>query len=144
MRVFHLRTGTYSEIVAPPNKKGEVEVLLGSMRVKAKIKELYYIGEPENNKQNSEIKVSKKLQGGSTSELNVVGMRREEALDAVDKFIDNAVLTNQETVRIIHGVGMKILLVSIREMLRRDKRVASCKSAEYGDGDMGVTIVTLK
>ena len=143
-RVFHLKTNTYSEIVSEPNKKGEVEILIGSMRVKAKIGELYYIGEPVDTKNEGVVKVTRKVSGSVGSELNVVGMRREEALDAVDKFIDNAVLTSAETVRIVHGVGMKILSRSIHEVLRKDKRVASFKFANYGEGDMGVTIVTLK
>ncbi|MBP5372865.1 MAG: endonuclease MutS2 [Clostridia bacterium] len=141
--VYHLKTGTICELLSLPNKKGEVEVLLGSMRVKVKLKELYYVGEQEEKKTDV-IKVTKSVQGSMGSELNVVGKRREEALDEVDRFIDNAVLTNQSTVRIVHGVGMKILSSSIHSMLKKDQRVKSFKFADYGDGDMGVTIVEIK
>ena len=143
VRVYHLKTGTFCELLTLPNKKGEIEVLLGSMRVKVKLKDLYYVGEPEEKK-NDVIKVTRSVQGSSGNELNVVGKRREEALDEVDRFIDKAVLSNLETVRIVHGVGLKILSSSIHAALKKDRRVKSFKFADYGDGDMGVTIVELK
>lgn len=144
VKVYHLRTGTYCEIVSEPNKKGEVTIAVGSMKMQAKINELYFIGEPEAVKKSNVVKISRKVSPSAGAEINVVGLRREEALDKVDQFIDNAVLNNLETVRIIHGVGMKILSSSIQKFLKTDRRVASFKFADYGDGDMGVTVVTLK
>ena len=143
-RVYHLRTGAYCEIISEPNKKGEVGIAIGSMKTNAKINELYYIGEPEKEKKTGGVKISKKVSQSAGAEINVVGKRREEALDEVDKFIDNAVLNNVESVRIIHGVGMKILSSSIHQALKSDRRVKSFRFADYGEGDIGVTVVTLK
>ena len=144
VKVYHLKTGAYCEIVSAPNKKGEVAISIGSMKTMAKINELYYVGEPETENQAPVIKVSKQVSSSVGAEINVVGKRREEALEEVDKFIDNAVLNNVAKIRIIHGVGMKILSSSIHGALKKDLRVKSFKFADYGDGDMGVTIVELK
>ena len=144
VKVFHLKTGAYCEILSPPNKKGEVEVGMGSIKMKAKLSDLYYVGEAKAEEKKPTVKISRKVSASAGVELNVVGKRREEALDEVDRFIDNAVLNNVETVRIIHGVGMRILSAAIQDELKRDKRVKSVRFADYGDGDIGVTIVTLK
>ena len=144
VKVYHLKTGAYCEIVSAPNKKGEVAISIGSRKTMAKINELYYVGEPETENQAPVIKISKQVSSSVGAEINVVGKRREEALEEVDKFIDNAVLNNVAKIRIIHGVGMKILSSSIHGALKKDLRVKSFKFADYGDGDMGVTIVELK
>ena len=77
-------------------------------------------------------------------EVNVIGKTVPEALPEVEAFLDQAVLSNLEEVKIIHGRGMKILSTAIHDMLRRDKRVESFRFGKYGEGEHGVTFVKLK
>ncbi|MBR3996441.1 MAG: endonuclease MutS2 [Clostridia bacterium] len=78
------------------------------------------------------------------SEIDVRGMIGDDAWLTVDKYIDNAVLANLGSVTVIHGKGTGALRAAITQRLRRDKRVDSFRSGAYGEGDSGVTVITLK
>jgi DNA mismatch repair protein MutS2 len=75
--------------------------------------------------------------------LDVRGSRRDEALEAVNRFVDRAVLSGVQEITIIHGVGEGILAGSIRELLTSDHRVASVRPGGLGEGGHGVSVVTL-
>ena len=59
-------------------------------------------------------------------------------------FLDAAVVSNLQEVRIVHGYGTGKLRAAVQEMLRRHPRVESFRPGKYGEGEGGVTIVTLK
>jgi DNA mismatch repair protein MutS2 len=79
-----------------------------------------------------------------TGELMVRGMERGEALEAVDSYIDRAVLQGLRTVVIIHGVGRGVLRHAIYEALRGDPRVDDVHPGEPASGGDGVAVVHLK
>ena len=143
VKVFVNSMGAYGEISLPPNKRGEVEVTVGAARVKAKIKDLI-LAEQKENKKEGEVKVARRVTSLASNEINVIGKRREEAVDEVERFLDNAVLSNLSEVRIVHGKGLKILSSAIHDLLRKDGRVDSYRFGSFGEGENGVTIVTLK
>ena len=62
----------------------------------------------------------------------------------VDKFIDDACLAGLPSVTVIHGKGTGTLRAGIHDLLRRDKRVKEFRLGKYGEGENGVTVVTLK
>lgn len=152
LKVYVKSMGTFGSISKLPNKKGEVEVSVGSIKVNAKLKDLLLATQsepnkkPKNNKAQpfNDVRVSRTVSAFSSNEINVIGKRREEALDMVDAFIDNAVLNNASEIRIVHGKGLKILSSSIHEFLRRDPRVLEFRFGTYSEGENGVTIVKLK
>jgi DNA mismatch repair protein MutS2 len=76
-------------------------------------------------------------------ELNVIGLRVEEALCAVDKFLDNCSLTGTREVRIIHGIGTGSLMRGVREHLARSPQVEVFRKGENFEGGDGITVVTL-
>jgi DNA mismatch repair protein MutS2 len=76
--------------------------------------------------------------------VDVRGETREVALEAVDRFLDRAVLAGAQEVQIIHGVGEGILLRAVRTLLQADSRVASSRPGMQGEGGLGVTVVRLK
>jgi DNA mismatch repair protein MutS2 len=80
----------------------------------------------------------------SSTAVDVRGQSREDALDALDRFLDRAVLGGVQEVLVIHGVGEGILLRAIREHLRSDSRVAASRQGMPGEGGMGVTVVSLR
>jgi DNA mismatch repair protein MutS2 len=80
----------------------------------------------------------------SSTTLDVRGSRRDEALEAVNRFVDRAVLSGVQEITIIHGVGEGILAGAVREMLRADQRAGSVRPGGSGEGGHGVTLVTLK
>jgi DNA mismatch repair protein MutS2 len=77
-------------------------------------------------------------------ELNVIGQRAEDARDAVDEFLDRAVMATASRVRIVHGHGMGILRKTIQELLSRHPHVAKFYAAPQHEGGAGATIVELR
>ena len=90
------------------------------------------------------MQVTRDINTDFKKEINVVGKRRQEALDEVTRFIDSAVLSGASEVRIIHGVGQNILRNSIKELLKADKRIKSIRQGDYSEGGIGVTVAELK
>jgi len=80
----------------------------------------------------------------SSREINVIGKRAEEARDLVDKFLDSAVLSSANRVRIVHGHGMGILKRTIAELLAGNPNVEKFYLAPQNEGGAGATIVELK
>ncbi len=78
------------------------------------------------------------------TEVDVRGQTAIEAIMAVDSAIDNAMLSNIETITIIHGKGTGVLRTEIQKHLKTVKFVKSFRLGTFGEGESGVTIVTLK
>jgi len=77
-------------------------------------------------------------------EINVIGRHAEEARDAVDEFLDRAVMATASRVRIVHGFGMGILRKTIQELLTAHPHVAKFYPAPQQEGGAGATIVELR
>lgn len=77
-------------------------------------------------------------------EVDVRGMYGEEAVSAVDKFLDDAVLSGLQRVDIIHGKGTGSLRKKIGLFLEQDSRVKMSRPGEWNEGGMGVTVVELR
>ena len=75
--------------------------------------------------------------------INLLGKTVDEAVAELDKYLDDALLSHLNTVRVVHGKGTGALRKGIHEYLRRQKHVKSYHLAEFGEGDAGVTIVEL-
>ncbi|MGN0817369.1 MAG: endonuclease MutS2 [Candidatus Coproplasma sp.] len=126
--------------------KGEAEVSCGNMRLRSKLAELQLICAPQAVKK-GEVKVVRNKNVAPSApalEINVLGMTVEEALYEVENFIDRAVMDNLEQVKIVHGVGTGKLRAAISQRLKTHKNVKSFRLGKYGEGETGVTIVTLK
>ena len=77
-------------------------------------------------------------------EIDLRGMTGDEAWNAIDKYFDEAQLAGFHTVRLIHGKGTGALKKSIWDSLRKDRRVATFRIGQFGEGDGGVTVVEIK
>jgi DNA mismatch repair protein MutS2 len=77
-------------------------------------------------------------------EINVIGRTVDEAIPEVEAFIDAAVISNLEEIRIVHGVGTGKLRAGIHDFLRKHRNVLEFRLGKYGEGETGVTIVKLK
>jgi len=78
------------------------------------------------------------------NELNLRGLTVDEALAELTRYMDQALLSDWQEVRIIHGKGTGTLRQAIHDFLRRQKRIAGFRLGGWGEGDSGVTIVRLK
>ena len=94
-----------------------------------------------NRTSKGKIAMSKSL--SVSPEINLLGKTVDEAVSELDKYLDDALLSHLNTVRIVHGKGTGALRKGIHEYLRRQKHVKSYRLGEFGEGDAGVTIVEL-
>lgn len=139
-------TGTIS---SKPDSRGNVTVQMGILRSQVNISDLEIIEDvnpysPKAMKRTSKgkLKMSKSL--SVSPEINLLGKTVDEAVSELDKYLDDALLSHLNSVRVVHGKGTGALRKGIHEYLRRQKHVKSYRLAEYGEGDAGVTIVELK
>ena len=77
------------------------------------------------------------------SEIDIRGQRVEEAIPQIQKFIDEAIMFKVSQLRILHGKGNGILKETIREYLRAEPMVSSCKDEHVDLGGAGITVITL-
>ncbi|MDR1070735.1 MAG: Smr/MutS family protein, partial [Gracilibacteraceae bacterium] len=78
------------------------------------------------------------------SEIDLRGKMAEEALELLDKYLDDAVLTGIHQVGVIHGKGTGALRGAVHAFLRRHPHAGAFRLGEFGEGDTGVTIIELK
>ena len=136
--------GTKATILTLPDAKGECTVQAGALKLKAKLKDMRTAQPDKPKKQpksGNRIHVTPRP---VETECDVRGCNLEEALMAVDLFLDGAVLNRLRTVSIIHGKGTGILRAGIHKHLRTHAAVKEFRLGRYGEGEDGVTIVTLK
>ena len=138
-------TGTIGSL---PDARGNVTVQMGILRSQVNISDLEIIEEVSpyapkrmNRTAKSKIKMSKSL--SVSPEINLLGKTVDEAVAELDKYLDDALLSHLNSVRVVHGKGTGALRKGYHEYLRRQKHVKSYRLAEFGEGDAGVTIVEL-
>ena len=135
-------------VLSLPNKSNEVQVQIGSMKMNIKLNNLSPVKLDKNDTLNKthtiKISGSKLKSKNATTEINVIGQSVEEAIFVIDKFLDDSVLANLQTVRIVHGKGTGKLKAGIHAFLKKHPHVKSYRMGTYGEGEMGVTVVTLK
>ncbi len=124
--------------------KDTVTVDIGGKKLSVKRWNLYKVTGDEPEEPTVEVPVHVTAEPLPTTTIDVRGQSREEALDAVDRFLDRAVLSGVQEIRIIHGVGEGILLGAIRDRVRSDARVDSSRQGTQSEGGLGVTVVRLK
>jgi len=146
MEVFVPRFNDNGIINSLPNKSNEVFVTIGSIKTKLKLNELVKIKETVLHKGKLVSKVTHSISktNNISNEINVIGFNLEDAIFAVDKYLDTASLSSLEAVRIIHGKGTGILRKGIQNFLKTHKHVKTFRSGTFGEGEMGVTIVEIK
>ena len=92
-----------------------------------------------------QVNVVKRAGGkGPQARLDLRGKRYEEAMEALDAFIDQALLNNMAQVDIIHGIGTGVIREGVTKYLQRNKQVKSFGYAPQNAGGSGATIVTFK
>lgn len=131
-----------------PDGSESVYVQIGVMRTKINVSKLRLIEQKKAAYSSKPIKKSSKVSGKferrGTMELDIRGCACDDGIYQVDSFIDRAVLSNIETITIIHGKGTGLLRQAVRQHLKNHKSVRTFRAGVYGEGEDGVTIVTLK
>lgn len=129
-------------VLSPADAKGDVQVQAGILKLSVKLSDLRRIEDEQPKQGKSKITAAMDRRVGL--ELDIRGMLVDEALAVVDRYLDDAFLSGLSEVNIIHGKGTGALRTGVQDYLRRHPRVKSFRIGNYGEGDAGVTVVTLK
>lgn len=133
------RQGNISKVLT----NNQYEVIVGNMSMKVKHNEIKFLNKAQ--KINKEKISSKKIiSSKATSEINLIGLRVEQANIDLSKFVDNALLNGLDQIRIIHGFGTGALREMTHNYLKKNKHVKEYHFAEYNQGGQGATIVVFK
>lgn len=132
-------------VLTLPDKKGDLTVQVGILKIKTNINALAP-GREEKKKKNSQSYIVGESQAvrDVKMELDVRGETVEDALLIVDKYLDDAALSHLESVTIIHGKGTGALRNAVSDMLRHHPHARSYRPGRYGEGEAGVTVVEIK
>ena len=130
-------------VLSAPDSKGEVMVQAGVMKLNVKLKDIRLIEEKKAAAPTSgKVGLGAGKQVGL--ELDVRGMLVDEANIIVDRYLDDAYNAGLSEVSIIHGKGTGALRAGVQAFLKRHPLVKGYRMGSYGEGDAGVTVVTLK
>lgn len=122
-------------------ERGRVEVLVRGKRLRCPREEVRLAAAPKTS---SRARIEAPEPTSVPSELNVVGQRVEGALEAVDRYLDRALLASAKRVRLVHGHGSGRLRAALREHLKGHAAVLDLAPAPPGEGGNGATVVTLR
>lgn len=148
-RVLVHSMGLEGTVHSLPNTKGELTVTMGILHSTVNIKDLEIIAEATGaeslkDKRSGIGKLRMSKTASISPEINLIGMTQDEAVMALDKYIDDAYLSHISPVRVVHGKGSGALRNAVHNYLRRQKHVKSFRLGTFGEGDYGVTIVEFK
>lgn len=152
VRGLAAREGAVGELLSPPDRNGMAEVQFGSLKMRVPAERL-------ERASRRELRETRPAPAGSpavtatlatqrradvSTELDLRGRRAEEAIELVEKYLDDAVLAGLSQVRIIHGKGTGALRQVVREVLARHPMVQEFGSAPLNQGGDGVTLARLR
>ena len=141
-----LGIGQEGEVATKPDKKGNLLVQVGIMKINANIKNLRLIKSKESKTAETNIKsiIKNKANQNINQEIDLRGMNIEEAILEIDKYLDDAYIIGVKEVQLIHGKGTGVLRKGVQNYLKKHKHVKSFRIGGYSEGGMGVTVVQLK
>ena len=141
-----LKLGTKASVLAI-NKDGTYQLQAGILKMTTKPEEVYLLENENPYKENGgrpkhsgrEMKLE-----AHPSEVDLRGMDTVEAICALSLYLDSAMRSNLQTVRIIHGKGTGALRAAVHQELKKNKFVKNFRLGVYGEGEDGVTIAEFK
>ena len=147
--VFLIAFNQRASVLSQPDDKGEVMVQAGIIKMKVHISQLTLPDRSKEDKKKGSygIRTAGVKAGKSkniSTEIDVRGQMVEEAIENVDKYLDDVYLSKLPQVTIIHGKGTGALRQAIQQHLRRHPLVKSYRLGNFGEGETGVTVVEMK
>ena len=130
------------------SRDGTLQLKAGVLKMKAKADEVRLIEDDERAARKPKAPAgsggTRTLRAAASRELDIRGLETLEAESVVETFLSAAVMGKLETVTIIHGKGTGALRKAVHDILRRNKAVKAFRLGVYGEGETGVTVVTMK
>jgi len=118
-------------------------VQMGAMKMTVPLSNLRHAG-PVAGGQKAKPNIRLQKAQTASTEIHLRAKRAEEAIEELERFVDDAVLAGLPSVRIVHGKGEGILRKITQDYLRRHPHVAAYRDGEPGEGGHGVTVAVFK
>ncbi|MDD4688567.1 MAG: endonuclease MutS2 [Eubacteriales bacterium] len=134
-------------VLSKPDSNGNAVIQVGILKITSNISNIRLV---QDVKQKTPTDYVRSKKGGGLSdrtakmELDLRGYTLEEAILLSERFIDDALMSALHTITIIHGKGTGVLRAGIHKMLKSHPSVSEYRLGTFGEGEAGVTIVTLK
>ena len=142
-----LKLGTKASVIAI-NKDGSYQLQAGILKMNAKADEIYLLENEDPYRKDKHVRPAhsgrEMKMSAMSSEIDLRGMDTIEALGVLDRYLDEAMRSNLQTVRIIHGKGTGALRAAVQQSLKMNKFVKKFRLGVYGEGEDGVTIAEFK
>ena len=133
-------------VLKAPDKDGQVYVQAGIMKLYVPISDLRLESDITSQKNKKTVDSSSSIVKALNikAELDVRGMTVDEAVIIIDRHIHDAFIAKQSQFTIIHGKGTGALRTGIHNYLKMCKQIKSFRLGTFGEGDAGVTVVTIR
>ena len=137
--------GTRADVLSV-NRDGTLRLQAGILTITARQDEVRVVEGETKKKVERQVNTARARlhAAGAPAQVDLRGMTVDEALAALDLYLDNAMMTRLETVAIIHGKSTGAVRKAVREHLKRSRYVKSFRPGRYGEGEDGVTVAELK
>lgn len=137
-----------AEVTSLPDKKGEVGVVAGAIKTRVHISDLRLVEKQVQKKPAPKRTGSSNFEARSTAKaetkVDLRGMNADEAIMTLDRYIDTAYRLSITEFTVVHGKGTGVLRSAVQQYLKGNSFIKSYRLGVYGEGENGVTIVTLK
>ena len=143
-RVKLITLGQEATVLKPADAKGEVLVQAGIMKLNIPLNDIRPVEQPKKKPQPTAAKVTLTQDRGNALSIDLRGSMVDDACMELDRFIDNALITGIYEFYVVHGKGTGALRTGVQQYLKNHPRVKTYRIGAYGEGDAGVTVVTLK
>ena len=141
--VKHYNYSTIGEIIGKNGNRFEIQI--GHFKMTVSKDDLEFIrSKSEQERKQVTTANYTGIQTQVKNEINLRGLNFDEAWLKCDEYLEYAISVGWETVSLIHGKGTGVLRNKLNQQLKRDNRILTKRFGISGEGDMGVTIVTLK
>ncbi len=125
--------------------KEKARVRIGSMVTTAELRNLRKLAKSESSQRTTQLRTPKlSAETVESPEIHLRGMTVDEAMDALEKFIDRALISGLTQIYVVHGKGTGTLRRTLTSYLQNHSEVNSLRLGDWNEGGAGVTIVKLK
>ncbi len=137
------KMSSVGEVVSEPDQQGRVLIQVEGVKIRAPLAELRKSSRRELRRRGG-TRILLDEEAPVRNEVDLRGLRAEEAIERVEVYLDEAIMAGYSEVRIIHGKGTGALRASIGRFLRDHPRVANARLGNWNEGNAGVTVVELR
>jgi len=143
--IFIPKLNQKATVLGEVGDNGDVFVQAGIMKINVNLRDLRIIGQSEASKENSRpvTRIITEKSKSISPELDLRGCTGEEAILALGKYLDDAMIVGLGQVSIIHGKGTGVLSKVVQEYLKEHTQIKDFRFGQHGEGGHGVTVVKL-